>query len=1597
MRPVRVGHFAASTSPKQWGRAISCYRKNLQSEVHRLVGRSPSTDNSSIAGEGRSLTKASRLCNWRRWKNDPDDIGGSAFWYSPTRERRECFFSNDPGIEKDTSPESKEINLREDEVEPVREDIAKKALNAVPNLKETQESPELWYYLLSNANNWSDAQLERASKILETTARKHGLLYEKDVVAIDPNKDPVGALRTLQVAQSGREAKVRLEITQEFFRDPVLQMEIIRQLESTLRNCNRRDYYKKDEPVRHPNESEEVFKDTRVRFARNKIIRNALPQLMAHLAVKNSKALSGELGKSDMSEIVNLINDTTVDDSELESAWKILNEKNIRRITFKDETEFHDELVGLQTDLDFEPNLSDSEVKEMREHVNRLKQDLTLKLRGLASDLHQKTKDETFELLGGLRDDGDQKAAKEQIKKRDGELEQEHGVSVDEIIRVSSRRYNVCARADIQDAQSKPDFLDKAENLLEDLRKADDISLIELAKEDREKADKLVEYYGPTFDKASGLLQEDEGLYEQTKSVLGEEMADYLRDNVFIPKDKKSITREDLPENLKRLKQLADMVISGSIRITPNLVDEQKKEVLDYDLEDQRKSLISDLEKTKSAIETLADNSACSWLGIPEAVAKEYRYADDVLRHYIPASGEDRKETIKALNLISENVNKLSRLAEFINKGPQVQDDESIDSAGHMIFSNDRNNPVRILVNKNKFKEKQTRDDVIEHEWNHALVYMATMGTGLLMGIPKYKEVLDDVNKVPGGKKALAKAEKAWGLEKRKEKHLDFWLIANGINPDEATDEQNKQAEEFYMQKVAEEYVMHMTDMEEEKDKKGGSYDPGYDHELFGSSSRELWNLCNLKEGRAVSLASQNKSSTLSKANEQLVSSIVALDDDDGGGGDDDDSAPTTTPDIVTETSVKDQLDEIEWFLIRIDQFMEIPGLGQDADSERARRDARGAYERALHIYRHRQDPQDPSRIINYPEEDDWYRGVVKNIHENLKDYVKSLDGLVRDSRDLSGEPPRAKSLYEKLFFETRWLSLYDLKKLVTDAVEDVKRMYERKSQRNRNHLAGLIAKAIPDNDIVGLSYLGRLKYEITRHERDQEQEEVGVWEKAYEHLGPNQLLEKLKDIKSGSDKDRMKAIMNSLANFGRIDWEDERIWNALNKLGNFTIPPDICKFDRFTREEWLKKVIDDIWPHDTELYDKWMNTNNNSFKSKRDEYEAFADVRSNTKEMHNELAKQLKLYTLWAVRDKRQGPMPDDINPYKYEKVLHYAMERGKMTMEDKFFYLIQGIDCGLLPLERLNVLNAEMISGGFPFMDFFTSHNNTRQEIKYMAAQLRETNNFDSSDRYGPGQKTKVWLQLVVARDKDARFRAAKILGARGNEIDHEDIPMLCAMLNMSEMNELLKRHGGDRQRVTQEGLKNAYAGFGTVFRTYSQLAKLSEDPNSGIYFTEDDAVFFGKRMLSYILFDNMVPGEQLEGRPNLSWGQIESEKMPSGGDWRPRDFRNTNNSIVADILRGYNFPDIQIPEGDPVSMAEYVAGRRGDINLTPKRKKELISASRVFETIFLNKIKSNRGHLISTLSGFADNPDFINEGDTIQASDVALMRRLAAERRN
>ena len=393
-------------------------------------------------------------------------------------------------------------------------------------------------------------------------------------------------------------------------------------------------------------------------------------------------------------------------------------------------------------------------------------------------------------------------------------------------------------------------------------------------------------------------------------------------------------------------------------------------------------------------------------------------------------------------------------------------------------------------------------------------------------------------------------------------------------------------------------------------------------------------------------------------------------------------------------------------------------------------------------------------------------------------------------------------------------------------------------------------------------------------------------------------------------NKDQAKAIFMLLSERGRMDWNDDKVWETLNALSIYEMPIEACKRDDILRDKWIHKITSEIWD-DKDLYFKWRQSNDGAVKSGKSEFTATVDQYSNVDDgLDAELINQLKL---WDAKQDGHGASPD-LNPHLYEEILDYSMRNGKMTMEGKLFFLVQGVAKGILSIDRLRTMAGETsgILNEYPWLDYFYKKNNSLPEVKALAKRLTEEKH---PYKYGP--KTTLWVHLEVMRVESTRQRISKaISGMRAENLDHEDIPTLVAQADYLNIDRMTGMVSGTREKLSPEAVRNSYTGFGTKFKVLGRLAQMEKDGVA--QFTDKDTQEAAKAIVAYIHMDNIFTRNASKlDRPELTWDNIDTGTGPSTGDYTVGQYRTPQNEFAYDVVKasGFTFPPKTTDDGRTV----------------------------------------------------------------------------------
>ncbi|MDD4318899.1 MAG: hypothetical protein PHW10_01065 [Candidatus Peribacteraceae bacterium] len=622
---------------------------------------------------------------------------------------------------------------------------------------------------------------------------------------------------------------------------------------------------------------------------------------------------------------------------------------------------------------------------------------------------------------------------------------------------------------------------------------------------------------------------------------------------------------------------------------------------------------------------------------------------------------------------------------------------------------------------------------------------------------------------------------------------------------------------------------------------------------------------------------------------------------------------PTEGERPVEPTSVDDKMTSLRRDLLHVEAFLDAYPSVEGYGDMRAFLNEHFHYDKVRSFIRDELEPPFAAGQVDAPE----FLEGLEHARNALRDTAKFMGQVDQAMADLSTvQKTGQQTLFQHLQNDIAWVSLWDMYTMFKDMKEDIIRMWKRRGESARNKLGKGLTQLIPDEVI----YLGRLKHEFERRDRTSEEEEVSVWEKGWEKIDSHILLHEY--AQRVRTPDQLKAIINLLTKRGRMDWENKHIWQKLQEFSGYKMPELPCRRNTILRNQWLQKMIASVW-RDKDLYEHWKTGNDGAIAKGKSSFTPFLDDISAIKNEAKELKKLLVRHQL--IKDgKMELSAEEEVNPHLYEEILHYAMRNGKMSMEDKFFYLIKGVESGLLSLDRLRAFPGETmkILGAFPFIDFFTRNHNTHHEIEQIAHQITE-----DDDPYSPGPRMTRFLMEQVAFDPEVVTRVSKTLKG-GQNFDHEDIPMIVSMVDWQGIDNLANVYSGSQWKLSTQGMENGYVGYNTFFQYLRMKMK------AGKPITQRERQRLCTVVGAYVMWDNIVTqftNRANAQRPYLSWEQIKND-IPVSGKFATIVYRKAASNFVHTLSKKLGIDSV---EGIPID--DFVDPDRNEQSFDRIRGKE------------------------------------------------------------
>lgn len=1199
-------------------------------------------------------------------------------------------------------------------------------------------------------------------------------------------------------------------------------------------------------------------------------------------------------------------------------------------------------------------------------------------------------------------------------------FEAAHGVTLEDVFHEANAVSDITKRArGIQ--IGAPDFTEKSEQYISQMQEVEATAhsdglwnrAIEQAKQRHAETTAWTQPFLASYERILPRLSEAKVADFLAKSVGARSRTEFLEQLKGIAemlRNPSAIDRSELSmlrASTTRLPQLFEYALAQEFHSTFELTDaDSAPDRFDDTVREATRS-IEEAEQLLTA-SRIQNSHACHIAGIPEKLAEQVRSARghiaratadrDQARAALAAfdtspggkSADERTELQNELRTSTARVAVARKQMQEISKGLRfiaTRIPEHASPTDHPCKGFCNYGKPEYFVNAERHRnpppsgpiDQEELKRTADHEFGHLVIDTLTERVPVLTGFFDQKIInFRDTSVELGGitaenlEKTFESAAKSWGLNRDEIIREGDSIHARGGG------------ESYYHRKRFEELLMQYATYKNRKESIGSAYDIGADPYFSSEDVRTLIRLLDAGE-----IPQQNNAlwdTAMDKREEVSYSGL-------GSGNDPNEDEDEKKKGEEGPKPIIEEFKSLRGLIGFIGEFISAFPQGTPDELKTAHHEATHEYDVLFKMFSERVDEHGHKLPNDF--DTDELREPLERHKRTLtawKEEIQKFDS--NNMASVSEAPPGQKEMWLWATRDIQWLSIMDYVTIAKESWEDLGRLWKRRGENARGKVGELLTGWIPDKT----PYLGQLKHEFHRRQQSSEQEAVGVWEKALENVDSYKLIEDLPHV---NNQDHLKAVMILLTKRGRLDWDDPDVWRALSRFSHFKIPEHECHRDPVLLEKWLQKVITDIWS-DKDLYRTWKTTNEHSYDSERDKYNGIADYYSATGNLRPQLAYMLKTFVEVKKAQKlgKAVQMPDQVNPHLYEKLFLYAMENGKMTMKDKFFYLVQGLRYQLIPIDRVSIIQGKVAMEGFPFIDFFYQQNNSMADITEISDSITED---PPNDPFEPGLKSVAFLMEEVARDEMTRARVSKYMDRKGDTLDHEDVPMFVAFVGFNDMNSMLQPMGGQKQRLTAEGIKNAYVGYNTLFKSNAmRLKKMIEDGQKP---SRDDLQYLVSRLVAYTHFNNVVLREAAEvsGRPTLGYEAYKNSTMPSASNGlKPKDYGEQMNTFADRLIKKYGItlstPGVDINEylGKDAGMRDGERNEKSFEKASPKAKEVFGATKEMYNVVFNAVLADNGAGLVEVLTGMDDS--FINEGDSqfsyadMQKNANRVLRRYA-----
>jgi len=580
---------------------------------------------------------------------------------------------------------------------------------------------------------------------------------------------------------------------------------------------------------------------------------------------------------------------------------------------------------------------------------------------------------------------------------------------------------------------------------------------------------------------------------------------------------------------------------------------------------------------------------------------------------------------------------------------------------------------------------------------------------------------------------------------------------------------------------------------------------------------------------------------------------------------------------------------------------------------------------------------------------------LSEEVKKRIKQLNEAMDGIKNEVERVSTDVPnQIISPFRRLWNNTTFLSLEDVFQVGVDIFEWNSRRHKRKMSDHAGRLGSAMFENVP--------VLGEIGLEADARIQKAEAEEVNEWKSRLETKDAWELLDIVKNIAHAIDpnKDQLKAVLRILADKGRIDWRDQNLWIALNKLQSAVhlSPNDemILSNPSILRQK-LHTACGEVWDYD-EYLSLERNNEGKYESSKKEHMESVHKIQRQITERLGQLYKRHK--------------SEERVDPTEYEALLEYSIINGKSYQEAVMFYMIAGVAEGILSSDRPMVLDKYL--NEFPGIEYVTEEYAPKSQEG--AKKICETYFKDDYKKGEVGGQFKNYYWTTIQNSEQVLQRVRK--SAPERKWDHDWSRGIAAMCDAVSMKTFLSGRSGEI--ITKStAMENMYVG---MLQWFEENAVNPQSRNWRTGFTRTIASFFmAEGIRNWTAYRDDPKYQRGEG---VMGNKARENAVSNHGDWNVGQHVDKMKKFVGVFPDGLaKFYEL-LTDNTAVSAAD--PDKKGQATDHLNKIKNYLSrfpavAAMISNFNSLNDIFDNMGNIIAGILAQVDDATFLSRIATVR----------------